>query len=41
MPGRVYVQEIEAKTVDHDLAILLDACAKRKQSHFLPGQPFC
>jgi hypothetical protein len=35
MPGRVYVQEIGFKTLDHNPAILLEACAKRKQSRFL------
>jgi hypothetical protein len=37
MPNRVYVQEIGVKTLDHDPAILLEACAKRKQSRFLAG----
>jgi hypothetical protein len=35
MPSRVYVQEIGAKTLDHDKITVLEACAKRKQSRFL------
>jgi hypothetical protein len=35
MPSRINVQEIRAKTLNHDPTILLEACAKRKQSRFL------